>query len=947
VLRDFNLYDVFILSFVQLILSTVLVLSPAREIGTRFRWTGSRITEVLIGAVGAVAIAAFSCFVTAELWGLPAGSLEMGAYLLAIFSVIVIVLRPDFGVVGPIFYASYAAAGCAFLAFAAVVAFGAAHSVAEAVTSSFLLVLDLIAFIVWTSNVNYASDVLCRTRHSRPMPKADPGYVPMVSLHIPAHNEPPELLINTIKAAERIDYPNFEVVVIDNNTSDPAVWGPVEEYCRDRERVRFVHVAPLPGYKAGACNLALRRYTDPRAEIIGLIDADDVVQPHYLRETVPYFSDPRLGFLQTFEGNRDYEGSAYYTACVDSYQAFYLATMSSRNERDSVPFVGTMGLFRRSALVEIGGWNEWCISEDTEASLRVAKAGWSGLYLPRCFGRGIVPPSYAGLITQRHRWCFGAMQIFRLHWQSLMPWDRSPDNHLTAGQRRDYLMASLQWTRDLLMFAFSLLLLSITGLSLAGSRFALVPLAGDKSLLPMSLILIATVCLTWTLRDWTTMSRRRALLGMMISLASGWVTALACIEGMSRRDGVFLRTSKTGSAHHRLRTALRLCRVETLLMVGLYVSAGFLAARRHPPLLLTAIIAFQGTVYACAPIASLWNMRAQRVPAHAYRRRFEQRRIRQAGRGRPTLRVLGAATAAVVALGVGGMAGVFVAPISLLRANAIQRKAVSPQTMIRSSAADEVYVKLAPLSKRASYFPVTSVQLTQPSSSTSSPARFTLSFDASSLVLLNEVFGYDGKRRAISSFTLVVRKPAIGRQAARNEMADTFHQAVVTSLLEDFSGAPTGSVSLSLSALGHVLISPKTVGSSGPFSQAPASPGVVTARLKLGSASSRRAQYFSVTSVELIQPPGSTPALFNLSLDTSSLALLDAILHAGSSGRRIAALTLVVRNRGHGSGSATTLVTDTFREGFVTSFDESLSGSFTGQVALRAGGSTEAAASGH
>ena len=213
----------------------------------------------------------------------------------------------------------------------------------------------------------------------------------MVSLHIPAYNEPPEILIETIKAVERIDYPNFEIVVVDNNTPDPAVYGPVEEYCRGRDRVRFVHVAPWPGYKAGACNLALRRYTDPRAEIIGLVDADDIVQPHYLRETASYFSDPQLGFVQSFEGNRDFQGSAYYTACVDSYQAFYLAQMSSRNERGSVPFVGTMGLFRRSALEEVGGWNEWCISEDTEASLRVLKAGWSGLYVPRCFGRGSRP----------------------------------------------------------------------------------------------------------------------------------------------------------------------------------------------------------------------------------------------------------------------------------------------------------------------------------------------------------------------------------------------------------------------------------------------------------------------------------------------------------------------------------------------------------------------------
>ena len=186
---------------------------------------------------------------------------------------------------------------------------------------------------------------------------------------------------------------------------------------------------------------------------------------------VGYFSDQRIGFVQTFEGNRDYEGSGYYTACVDSYQGFYLAVMSSRNERDTVPFVGTMGLFRRSALEGVGGWNEWCISEDTEASLRVLKTGWSGLYIPRCFGRGIVPPTFAGLNTQRHRWCFGAMQILRLHWRSLMPWDRSPDNHLTASQRRDYLMASLGWFRDLMMLAFALLLLVVTGLLLSGSDF--------------------------------------------------------------------------------------------------------------------------------------------------------------------------------------------------------------------------------------------------------------------------------------------------------------------------------------------------------------------------------------------------------------------------------------------------------------------------------------------
>ncbi len=87
-LRDFNLYDLFVVSVVQLVLSTVLVLSPAREVGTRFRWTGSKVTEVLPGALGAVALSALACLLTGALWQLPAGGIETAAYLLAIFSVV-------------------------------------------------------------------------------------------------------------------------------------------------------------------------------------------------------------------------------------------------------------------------------------------------------------------------------------------------------------------------------------------------------------------------------------------------------------------------------------------------------------------------------------------------------------------------------------------------------------------------------------------------------------------------------------------------------------------------------------------------------------------------------------------------------------------------------------------------------------------------------------------
>jgi len=918
-LSKFNLYDLLFLSFVQLILSTALVLSPAREIGSRFRWTGSRVTEVLVGGAGAVAITAAACVITNVIWGIPVNGLGTGAYLLVAVSVVVMALRPDTNIVGQVFYASYAAASATFIVYAAFIAVVATRSVTEMVTASFVILLDLAAFVVWMSNINYLSDVMCRSRRSRPLPQADPSYQPFVSLHMPAYNEPPEMLIQTIKAVEAIDYPNFEIVVIDNNTKDPAVWGPVEDYCRGRERVKFVHVAPWPGYKAGACNLALRRYTDPRAEIIGLVDADDIVQPHYLRETVPYFSDPALGFVQTFEGNRDFEGSNYYTACVDSFQAFYLAVMSSRNERDSVPFVGTMGLFRRSALTAVGGWNEWCICEDTEASLRVAKDGWSGLYIPRCFGRGIVPPSFRGMLTQRHRWCFGAMQILRLHWRSLMPWDHSLDNHLTSAQRRDYLMASLGWFRDLLMLFFSLLLIAVTGLLVTGSSVAISPLDGHRSLMPLSLIITATICMQWTLRHWTTMSVRRTVLSLVISLSVTWVVALGCIEGIARKDGVFLRTLKA-SGRRSILKAVRLTQFEALLAIALFISTGLLATLRDKPWILLVIVFAQGLVYLCGPIASVWSLWAQGVPGHEFRRRFEERRRRVTRQRRGFAHVPRRAATAMTAVCVGGLTSAFLAPVPLLHATATGLRGANEQSLL---AGQEVYLNLG--TPTSGYHRITSVHLSATS------GHVGLRFKTSSLALLSEVLRASGRNGTIQNVSLAFRSPDPGGRP-RTELVETFTTADVGSFDEHLSGSPAGNVSLVLPVLSHVVRAPDALAHVTGFADpsTPASASVASAYVHLSAVGGTHA----VTAVEISEAAAHAP--LSLSFTTSSLPLLDAIVHGQGSAAGISSVELYIR-AGGGNRASGTALTETFSGMSVGSFAENLSGSVVGTATLLAG----------
>ena len=171
----------------------------------------------------------------------------------------------------------------------------------------------------------------------------------------------------------RLDYPRYEVIVIDDNTDDEALWRPVEAWCR-RHGVEFAHLENWPGYKSGALNYALRHLTDPRAELIGVVDSDYQIKPEFLRRCAGAFADPWIGLVEAPQDYRGWQGAAYYRRLYYSYKYFFAIAQPSRNERDgAISFAGTMGLIRRVALDELGGWDEWCITEDAELSLRLLR----------------------------------------------------------------------------------------------------------------------------------------------------------------------------------------------------------------------------------------------------------------------------------------------------------------------------------------------------------------------------------------------------------------------------------------------------------------------------------------------------------------------------------------------------------------------------------------------
>jgi cellulose synthase/poly-beta-1,6-N-acetylglucosamine synthase-like glycosyltransferase len=293
-----------------------------------------------------------------------------------------------------------------------------------------------------------------RRRHPLIVPAAPGTKLPKVSIHLPICNEPPEMVRQTLDALARLDYADFEVLVVDNNTKDPAIWEPVAEYCsRLGPKFRFFHLGKWPGFKAGALNFALRE-TAPDAEIIASLDSDYVVEPDWLRCMVPQFANPAVGFVQSPQDYRDNDGSFFKRLMFWEYAGFFQLGMVTRNERNAIIQHGTMSLIRRSAIESSGNWAEWTITEDAELGLRLFREGWEAVYSPRSFGRGVMPDDFAAFRKQRFRWAYGAMQILRGHAKAVFnPFNRE----LTLGQRWHFITGWLPWVGDALGLAFLVL----------------------------------------------------------------------------------------------------------------------------------------------------------------------------------------------------------------------------------------------------------------------------------------------------------------------------------------------------------------------------------------------------------------------------------------------------------------------------------------------------------
>jgi exo-beta-1,3-glucanase (GH17 family)/glycosyltransferase involved in cell wall biosynthesis len=491
----------------------------------------------------------------------------LAASLLALLPMILFARRfSRFKLIGRLFFCMLIQFACGLLTWSATLPFNFYLSWIDWSMLVLLFPAQIAILAILLINGFEFTEVLWRrewTRHAGMLRHDPPNRQPFVSIHLACYNEPPEMVIVTLDSLAALDYANFEVLVIDNNTKDPAVWKPLQEYCEKLgKRFRFFHLEPWPGYKAGALNFGLKE-TDPAADVVAVIDADYEVRSDWLASLTGHFHNPKVAVVQCPQAHREFEHNAFRRMTAWEYDGFFRIGMHHRNERNAIIQHGTMTMVRRNALEGTGGWSEWTICEDAELGLRLMHAGYDLVYVDELMGKGLTPADFKAYKSQRYRWAFGAMQILKGRWSWMT--QRGP---LSAGQRFHFLTGWFSWFADALHLIFTLMALFWTAGMIAYPQYFSLPM--QLFMIPVIGFFFAKAIFGIVLyRARVPCSWRDTLMASLASMSLSHAVARGILHGLTREKTSFVVTAKSRRLGESGFAAFAPVREELLMAIAL------------------------------------------------------------------------------------------------------------------------------------------------------------------------------------------------------------------------------------------------------------------------------------------------------------------------------------------------------------------------------------------
>ena len=253
-------------------------------------------------------------------------------------------------------------------------------------------------------------------KHSRRKPETNGclDQLPHVTIQLPIFNEL-YVVRRLIESVSKINYPKelLQIQILDDSTDE------TRKICAEEESklkaagydVELIQREDREGFKAGALENGMH---SAKGEYIYILDADFVPGPEVLHQMIHFFTDERVGMIQTRWGhiNRKYSILTRVQALfLDGHHAVE-QTARSRSGR-FFNFNGTAGIWRKSAIVDSGGWEHDTITEDLDLSYRAQMKGWKFIYLADVVTPAELPPDMNGFKTQQHRWAKGSIQTCR------------------------------------------------------------------------------------------------------------------------------------------------------------------------------------------------------------------------------------------------------------------------------------------------------------------------------------------------------------------------------------------------------------------------------------------------------------------------------------------------------------------------------------------------------
>lgn len=241
-------------------------------------------------------------------------------------------------------------------------------------------------------------------------------YCPTVSVIVPAYNEE-RVIVRTVETILKSDYPNFDIIVVDDGSADQTYQRVVEAFS-DNPRVRPFKIPN--GGKSNAINYGV---SQSQAEVIAALDADTLLDPQAIRLMVRHFADKRVGAVagNAKVGNRKnfitrWQALEYITSQNMDRRAFALLNCIT-----VVP--GAIGAWRREAMIRLGGVPKNTLAEDCDLTICMLRAGYRIPYEENAMAYTEAPENFKAFMKQRFRWMFGTLQVIRKHQRVLFsPW---------------------------------------------------------------------------------------------------------------------------------------------------------------------------------------------------------------------------------------------------------------------------------------------------------------------------------------------------------------------------------------------------------------------------------------------------------------------------------------------------------------------------------------------